>query len=98
MVNEIGDKIEGKQNEKEPWTVNLGKYVSYNPSPFMDKDDLVRKTIIIILIIAIGIAILYYAHGLEILGYLIIGSALFCYGLSIYEMNLLEKRTRHELR
>ena len=96
MVNEIGDKIEA--NEKEPWTINLGKYVTYNPSPFMDKDDLVRKTIIIILIIAIGIAILYYAPGLEILGYLTIGSALVCYALSFYEMNLLEKRTRHELR
>jgi hypothetical protein len=34
----------------------------------MDKDDLVRKTVIIILIISIGIAILYYAPGLEILG------------------------------
>jgi hypothetical protein len=98
MVNEIGDKIEGKQNEKEPWTVNLGKYVTYNPSPFMDKDDLVRKTIIIILIIAIGIAILYYAPGIQILGILIIGSALFFYGLSFYEMNLLEKLTRHELK
>jgi hypothetical protein len=98
MVNEIGDKIEGKQNEKEPWTVNLGKYVTYNPSPFMDKDDLVRKTIIIILIIAIGIAILYYAPGIQILGILIIGSALFFYGLSFYETNLLEKRTRHELK
>jgi hypothetical protein len=98
MVNEIGDKLEDKKNEKEPWTVNLGKYATYNPSPFMDKDDLVRKTVIIILIIAIGIAILYYAPGIQILGILIIGSALVCYGLSLYETNLLEKRTRHELR
>ena len=64
----------------------------------MDKDDLVRKTIIIMLIIAIGIAILYYAPGIQILGILIIGSALFCYGLSFYEMKLLEKRTMHELK
>ena len=98
MVNEIGDKLEDKRNEKEPWTINLGKHFTYNPSPFMDKDDLVRKTVIIILIIAIGIAILYYAPGLEILGYLTIGSALFCYALSFYEMNLLEKRTKHELK
>jgi multisubunit Na+/H+ antiporter MnhB subunit len=98
MVNEIGDKLEDKKNEKEPWTINLGKYVTYNPSPFMDKDDLVRKTVIIILIIAMGIAILYYAPGLEIFGILIIGSALFCYALSFYEMNLLEKRTKHELK
>ena len=49
-------------------------------------------------IIAIGIAILYYAPGLEILGYLTIGSALFCYASSFYEMNLLEKRTKHELK
>jgi hypothetical protein len=97
MVNEIGDKLEEK-NEKEPWTINLGKHFSYNPSPFMDKDDLVRKTVIIILIIAIGIAILYYAPSLQIFGILIIGSALFCYVLSFYEMNLLEKRTKHELK
>ena len=84
MVNEIEDKI-----EKEPWTINLGKHFTYNPSPFMDKDDLVRKTVIIILILAIGIAILYYAPGIQILGILIIGSALLCYGLSFYEMNLL---------
>ncbi len=98
MVNEIGDKLEDKKNEKEPWTINLGKHVTYNPSPIMDKDDLVRKTIIIILIIAIGIAILYYAPGIQILGILIIGSALVCYSLSLYEMNLLDKRTRLELR
>jgi hypothetical protein len=97
MVNEIGDKLEEK-NEKEPWTINLGKHFSYNPSPFMDKDDLVRKTVIIILIIAIGIAILYYAPSLQIFGILIIGSALFCYVLSFYETNLLEKRTKHELK
>jgi hypothetical protein len=64
----------------------------------MDKDDLVRKTVIIILIIALGIAILYYAPGLEIFGILIIGPALFCYALSFYETNLLEKRTKHELK
>jgi hypothetical protein len=98
MVNEIGDKLEDKINEKEPWTINLGKFVSYNPSPFMDKDDLVRKTVIIILIIALGITILYYAPGLQIFGILIIGSALFCYALGFYEMNLLEKRTEHELK
>lgn len=98
MVNEIEDKIEDKKNETEPWTVNLGKHFTYNPSPVMDKDDFVRKTIIIILIIAIGIAILYYAPGIQILGILIIGSALLCYGLSFYEMNLLEKRTMHELK
>jgi hypothetical protein len=96
MVNEIGDKIEA--NEKEPWTINLGKYVTYNPSPFMDKDDFVRKTVIIILIIALGIAILYYAPGLQILGILTTGSALFCYGLNFYEMRLLDKRTKDELR
>jgi hypothetical protein len=98
MVNEIGDKLEDKKNEKEPWTVNLGKYVTYNPNSFMDKDDLVRKTIIIILIMAMGIAILFYAPGIQILGILIIASALVCYGLNLYETNLLEKRTRHELR
>ena len=98
MVNEIGDKIEDKKNEKEPWTINLGKHVTYNPSPFMDKDDLVRKTVIVILIIALGIAILYYAPGLEIFGISIIGSALFCYALSFYETNMLEKRTKHELK
>jgi hypothetical protein len=98
MVNEIGDKLEDKKNEKEPWTINLGKHVTYNPSPFMDKDDLVRKTVIIILIIVMGIAILYYAPGLEIFGSLIIGSALFCYGLSFYETRLLDKRTEDELR
>jgi hypothetical protein len=97
MVNEIGDKIEDK-NEKEPWTINLGKHVTYNPSPFMDKDDFVRKTVIIILILAIGIAILYYAPSLQIFGILIIGSALFCYALSFYETNLLEKLTKHELK
>lgn len=97
MVNEIGDKIEDK-NEKEPWTINLGKHVTYNPSPIMDKDDLVRKTVIIILILAIGIAILYYAPSLQIFGILFIGSALFCYASSFYETNLLEKRTKHELK
>jgi hypothetical protein len=98
MVNEIGDKLEDKKDENEQWTIRLGKYATYNPSPFKDKDDLVRKTIAIALILAFGIAILYYAPGLEILGILIIGSTLFCYVLSFYETNLFDKRTRHELR
>jgi hypothetical protein len=97
MVNEIGDKIEDKKNENEQWTIKLGKYVTYNPSPFKDKDDLLMKTIIIALIIALGVGILY-VPGVEILGILTIGSALFCYGLSFYETRLLEKRTRHGLK
>jgi hypothetical protein len=97
MVNEIGDKIENK-NENEQWTIRLGKYVTYNPSPFMDQADLMRKSLAIAFIVILGIVIIIYAPAVQILGILIIGSALFFYGLSFYETNLFDKRTRHELR
>jgi hypothetical protein len=95
MVNEIADKIEDNKNENEPWTITLGKHVLYNPSPFKDKNDLLTKTILIAVVLVLGAILLYY---IPILGILIIGSTLFCYGLSFYETRLLEKETRHELR
>jgi hypothetical protein len=103
MVNEIAGakdgEIEGsKKSETEPWTIPLGKHVTYNPSPFRDQADLTIKSVFIAFIIIIGVAVIVYAPGIEVLGILLIGSALFCYGSSIYEMRLLEKQTKHELR
>jgi hypothetical protein len=92
MVNEIG---EGTRDETEPLTITLGKHVTYNPSPFMDRDDLMRKTIIACLLVVLGIALLYL---IQILGILTIVSALFLYGLSFYETRLLDKWNRQKLR
>ena len=97
MVNEIGDKLEDKKNENEPWTIRLGKRVDYNPSPFRDKDDFVRKTIAIIGLVLLGSYIMIFP-AFQIFGIIIVGSALFCYGLSFYETHLFDKKTKHELR
>ena len=103
MVNEIA---EGNKNgtgedkyEPTPWTIQLGKYASYNPSPFKSKDDLIIKTIGCIFIIALGIYLLTIPNlAVQILGGLMVGSMLCCYILSIYETQLYDKRSRHELR
>jgi hypothetical protein len=103
MVNEIAGAKDGevdgnKKSETEPWTIPLGKHFTYNPGPFMDQADMMRKTFAITFLIILGVVIVIYAPSVQILGILIIGSSLVCYGLSFYEMRLLDKRTRHELR
>jgi hypothetical protein len=94
MVNEIA---EGNKNEAEPWTIRLGKHVLYNPSPIVDRDDFARKTLATLLILALGVYLLY-VPGIQILGALVVGSMIFLYVLSLYEMRLLDKQNRQKLR
>lgn len=103
MVNEIA---EGNKNgtgedkyEPAPWTIRLGKYASYNPSPFKSREDFIFKTIACIFIVALGILGLSIPNlAVQIIGGLTVGSMLCCYILSIYETQLYDKRSRHELR
>jgi len=86
--------------KEETWTIRLGKYLEYNPSPFRSSDSLVRGTIICILLLALGLYVLIVLNNIlaQVFGSLIVGSTLFCYFLSIYETKLLDKHERHNLR
>ena len=98
MVNEIAEGNNDK-SETEQWTIRLGKYVTYNPSPFRSREDFLIKTVACIFLVGLGIVMLLYPNlPIQIIGGLTLGSMLFCYILSIYETQLYDKRFRHELR
>ena len=105
-MNELGENSENKQGqvqgqgqEENQWTIRLGKQVLYNPSPFRDQSDLIQKTIISLLIIGLGVYLVTVNNIMvNYLGWLIIGSMVFLYFLSIYETYLRSKKEKEELR
>jgi hypothetical protein len=99
MVNEIADDKNDERAEEKPWTLRLGKYVTYNPSPFKSREDFMMKTFASALIAALGIVMLLVPNlPVQIMGGLTLGSMLFCYVLSICETRLYENWSRNELR
>jgi hypothetical protein len=98
----LEDKLAGNNGdgiEEGQWTVSLGKNVSYNPSPFRSREDFTRNTIFALIILAIGIYLLItQKNALGILGWLIAGSMIFFYFLSVYETHLFDKKQKEKLR
>lgn len=102
-MNELGDKTGNKEEvggeEGSQWTIRLGKYASYNPSPLRDQSDFIQKTIISLLIIGLGVFLLTVKNNIiNSFGWLIIGSMVFLYFLSVYDTHLYDKKQKEKLR
>jgi hypothetical protein len=102
-LNELGEKTENKEGvggeEGSQWTIRLGKYALYNPSPLRDQSDFIQKTVISLLIIGLGVYLVTVNNYLiNVFGWLIIGSMVFLYFLSVYETHLLSKKEQAKLR
>jgi hypothetical protein len=99
MVNEVSERGNGNEGNPQQWTIRLGKYVVYNPTPFRDQSDLIQKTIISLLLIGLGVYLVTVDNNIvNYFGWLIIGSIAFLYFLSLFETYLLDKKEKEKLK